>query len=429
MKNEIRYGKLMYLSFIVIDLLCLAGANLLASQVYLHLAAVNYGYEIHRPIVIIMLLVDILVTLGLNTLRRVLRRRVRIEIAMNAIHVMCSFFILAVILFSLRQGAQYSRVIVYLAYGFYLVFICCAHIIWRSILWYSFIKKGNHGKALLMTSDRFAKEGIEELKRTGKDLKYLYLLKNINVDSICDIPVIKDIDSVSSIICWEWIEKVYIYGVDHQMIPAKLISACRAAGKLVFSELDAIMDLWLHTVLNDPSVRGSEYMPVVYYPNMRGVPLLSYTYLAKRWGWSKSRVGRFILKAGAYGIISRVSFSSSHGSVISVCQYREMIFGDDTEELQLRRIGEILGLSRTIEKLPETDAELKISVETRVPPQITMPNAREALKIQVFRAASGSFFARQIPLVFYSSLGWGRSNDNSAMRAPPSANQRKEEST
>ena len=227
MKNEIRYGKLMYLSFIVIDLLCLAGANLLASQVYLHLAAVNYGYEIHRPIVIIMLLVDILVTLGLNTLRRVLRRRVRIEIAMNAIHVMCSFFILAVILFSLRQGAQYSRVIVYLAYGFYLVFICCAHIIWRSILWYSFIKKGNHGKALLMTSDRFAKEGIEELKRTGKDLKYLYLLKNINVDSICDIPVIKDIDSVSSIICWEWIEKVYIYGVDHQMIPAKLISACR----------------------------------------------------------------------------------------------------------------------------------------------------------------------------------------------------------
>ena len=209
----------------------------------------------------------------------------------------------------------------------------------------------------------------------------------------------------------------------------QLISACRAAGKLVFSELDAIMDLWLHTVLNDPNVRGSEYMPVVYYPNMRGVPLLSYTYLAKRWGWSKSRVGRFILKAGAYGIISRVSFSSSHGSVISVCQYRELIFGDDTEELQLRRIGEILGLSRTIEKLPQTDAELKISVETRVPPQSTMPNAREALKIQVSRAASGSFFARQIPLVFYSSLGWGRSNDDSAMRAPPSANRTKEEST
>ena len=90
---------------------------------------------------------------------------------------------------------------------------------------------------------------------------------------------------------------------------------------IVFSELDAIMDMWLHTILNDPKVRGSEYMPVVYYSNMRGVPLLSYTYLAKRWGWSKSRVGRFMLKAGEYGIISRVSFSSSRGSVISMCRY------------------------------------------------------------------------------------------------------------
>lgn len=37
---------------------------------------------------------------------------------------------------------------------------------------------------------------------------------------------------------------------------------------IVFSELDAIMDMWLHTILNDPKVRGSEYMPVVYYSNM-----------------------------------------------------------------------------------------------------------------------------------------------------------------
>ena len=37
---------------------------------------------------------------------------------------------------------------------------------------------------------------------------------------------------------------------------------------IVFSELDAIMDMWLHTILNDPKVRGSEYMAVVYYCNM-----------------------------------------------------------------------------------------------------------------------------------------------------------------
>ena len=131
---------------------------------------------------------------------------------------------------------------------------------------------------------------------------------------------------------------------------------------IVFSELDAIMDMWLHTILNDPKVRGSEYMPVVYYSNMRGVPLLSYTYLAKRWGWSISRVGRFMLKA-------------------------------------------------------------------RVPPAHTIGKPRKALKIQVFLVIRSSFFARQIPLVFYSALDWEVTNQEKNSRDPPSESQSGQEMT
>ena len=50
-----------------------------------------------------------------------------------------------------------------------------------------------------------------------------------------------------------------------------LLKIARKEVGIVFSELDAIMDMWLHTILNDPKVRGSEYMPVVYYSNMRGI--------------------------------------------------------------------------------------------------------------------------------------------------------------
>ena len=46
-----------------------------------------------------------------------------------------------------------------------------------------------------------------------------------------------------------------------------LLKTARKEVGIVFSELDAIMDMWLHTILNDPKVRGSEYMPVVYYSN------------------------------------------------------------------------------------------------------------------------------------------------------------------
>mgnify|MGYP000256851610 FL=1 len=198
-----------------------------------------------------------------------------------------------------------------------------------------------------------------------------------------------------------------------------LLKTARKEVGIVFSELDAIMDMWLHTILNDPKVRGSEYMPVVYYSNMRGMPLLSYTYLARRWGWSKSRVGRFMLKAGEYGIISRVSFSSSRGSVISMCRYREMIYGEGCEELELSRIGEIIGIAKAIDVVEADDSKLDISVESRVPPEKPIGKARKSLKIQVFLVVRSSFFARQIPLVFYSSLDWEMSEQEKSSRDPP----------
>lgn len=192
-----------------------------------------------------------------------------------------------------------------------------------------------------------------------------------------------------------------------------LLSACRHHTKIVFSELDAIMDFWLHTVLNDETVRGSEYMPVVYYANMNGLPLLSYSYLAKRWGWSKSRVGRFILKLEEYGIISRVSFSSSRGSVISPCQYREMIYGEDCEEVHLKKIGEVLGIVQCVVPVEDTK-NLTLNIQTCVPQKESVVPGGKPLRIQVFQHTQSSFFARPTPLVFYGSLDWGKYNQGAA---------------
>ena len=42
------------------------------------------------------------------------------------------------------------------------------------------------------------------------------------------------------------------------------------------SEMDAVLDLWLNTVYNDPQVLGSDVGPVVYLRNGTGCPLVSY---------------------------------------------------------------------------------------------------------------------------------------------------------
>lgn len=198
-----------------------------------------------------------------------------------------------------------------------------------------------------------------------------------------------------------------------------LIRASQKRGEMKFSELDAIMDLWLHTIVNDDSVCGSSYMPVVYYSDLGGVPLLSYSYLAKRWGWSKSRVGRFILRLEESGLVGRVSYSSSRGSVISVCGYREMLYGADAEQIDLQRIGEILGMVSLVLDSSSKGA-LNLKVETRVPETEPGTQTPEDIRIAVFQEQQSSFFARSVPLIFYSCKGSRVcSKGNTGYRGPP----------
>lgn len=229
-KDDLFVGKLKYISFVLLDVLCLIAANLLAAKLYLDQAAVgNYGYDNYRPVVLIMVVIDIFVTIILNTLSRVLRRRKRYEIFEGIKHVVSSFMLLAVVLFTTRAGADYSRVTVYLAYGFYFFLFVGSHIIWKTIL-KSLRKKPNQKTAILMTTDGFVDEGLDELKKLDIDVKYIYLLKNLGRDMISSIPVIKTWEGAASVICWDLLDKVYIYGLDHQMVPEYLKKACKEMG-------------------------------------------------------------------------------------------------------------------------------------------------------------------------------------------------------
>ena len=100
----------------------------------------------------------------------------------------------------------------------------------------------------------------------------------------------------------------------------ELISMCRC------SEMDIILDLWIHAIYNDEQVRGSELGPVVYFRNYTGNPLTSYSDLSLRWGISKATVSRILNKLQEKDYISLVSFTGRHGSVIYLCSYLSTMF-------------------------------------------------------------------------------------------------------
>lgn len=92
------------------------------------------------------------------------------------------------------------------------------------------------------------------------------------------------------------------------------------------SEMDIVLDLWLHAIYNDEQVKGSEVGPVVYFRNYTGSPLTNYSDLALRWGISRATVSRLLNKLQEKEYLSLISFNGNHGSVIYLCSYLSTMF-------------------------------------------------------------------------------------------------------
>lgn len=107
-------------------------------------------------------------------------------------------------------------------------------------------------------------------------------------------------------------------------MPVDLAAELVGSGKN--SEMDALIDMWINTVYNDPQVKGSESAPVVYMRNGTGSPLIGYSELAERWGISKATVGRYMRKLTDLGFVNLMTYPGTHGSVISLQGYMSTMF-------------------------------------------------------------------------------------------------------
>ena len=223
MRNELRYGRWKYLCFVLIDLLALILASILSLWLYQQNMGVDYTLSAHFSVIIPMIVIDLAVTFFFSTLRRALRWREMREFYESGRHVIISLVFLGLYLFITKSGPDFSRAIVLLSYGFDYIFLLAFRTGLRFIMAKCYKDKST---ALLMTTDRFVDEGIKELTKVGLNVRCLYLLKSNSGESIHGIPVAKDVKEASAVICWEMIDRVYIYGLDHQMIPEYLINAC-----------------------------------------------------------------------------------------------------------------------------------------------------------------------------------------------------------
>lgn len=82
--------------------------------------------------------------------------------------------------------------------------------------------------------------------------------------------------------------------------------------RYLFEEADAWLDLWCHTVSNDPKNAFSFLAPTVQYGKYGAV--LTLETLGQRWGWEKTKVWRFIKKHG--DVFSLFRLPGNYGCVL-----------------------------------------------------------------------------------------------------------------
>lgn len=233
MREQLIRGHLKYISFIVLDLVLLVIANIIAANIYMNVSEISFTINDYVLVVVYMAVIDVVVTIAFNTLNRVLRRRKRKEIVESLKHVLISFVLLALLLFSTKQGAAYSRATIYMAYGFYFILIVPFRVAWKEIL-----KRDQSNKptptALLVTTNGYANEGLMAVENAGITVKGMFITDKTNKGLIRNIPIIVDQKDAMAFLCWEWIDKVFICGPEGIDVPESLLTACKQMGVPVY---------------------------------------------------------------------------------------------------------------------------------------------------------------------------------------------------
>lgn len=132
------------------------------------------------------------------------------------------------------------------------------------------------------------------------------------------------------------------------------------------SEMDVLLDLWVHAVFNDTKVMASDIGPVIYFRNNTGNPLTSYSELSERWGRSRATVCRILKKLEGLDLLSIIPFTGNHGSVIYLKNYLSTMFNISDVMIDKEEVALSLSLSVNVPDEPSDDSQTNMDEQILV---------------------------------------------------------------
>ena len=245
-------GWLKHLDFILLDILCLHVAFLLAYMTR-HGFSSPYHSQNYLNLAGIYLLVDFLVLIANRSMKNVLKRGFYKEIAQTIKHVFLVTVIVALYMFSVQAGAQYSRIMFFLLSVYYTILTYVVRICWKKFLFKS--RKDQVGGTMyfITTADR-AERIIRRFRKNSILNKLIQGVCILDQDcrgqTFADAEVTASKETVLQDLQTRWVDEVFISLPVSYPHPGELIASIADMGIVTHLEMEALdIDQWQHQTI------------------------------------------------------------------------------------------------------------------------------------------------------------------------------------
>ena len=203
-------GWLKHIDFILWDEVALQVAFILAFLI--RHGRLPYYNENYRTLGMLLVVFDIMIAAGFNTMHNVMKRKFYKEFTESLKQVLLVLACMTIYLFSTQNGDVYSRIIIYLTAGLHLVLGIGIRMLWKKV-----IRRVNRDKpksTVILVADENDIGEIMEKAGTNEGFDYSGIVlsnRDASGEEIAGVPVVANMDDAADYFCREWVDEVFIY--------------------------------------------------------------------------------------------------------------------------------------------------------------------------------------------------------------------------
>ena len=226
--------------FILIDLICLFLSLLIAHLIRNGSVQSLFRAGIYRNMISFVILADLFLIIIFESYKGVLRRGHYQELHSVIRQMILLELASGLYLFTVSDGHNFSRTVLYLMGVFYVFLSYGTRIAWKKHLIHKMAEGGEHSLYIVTNYDQAAKviQNVKEHNYNRYNINGLIIVdKNAVGRKISGIPVVAELENAASYICQQWVDEVFVNIDESYSYPDELIQELLEMGMVVHVNL------------------------------------------------------------------------------------------------------------------------------------------------------------------------------------------------